>query len=142
MQAWQGETLAITAVVSLFVFIPLVVAGTLITMLWLSKRAQTARRRMVHQEIEKAIEKGATPQEIEALMKVLDDQAPAPKGYISRMGSGIAFLAWGVGLAGFFLINGTISVALLLGIPLVAIGVFKVLTAKHTENPSRNKGES
>lgn len=81
------------------------------------------KRRMAHEQIRAALERGATGEEIERIAKALGINGRRRSDLLG----GITILAWGAGLGGFFLAYQHWGVALLLGLPMVIIGAARIV---------------
>lgn len=117
-----GDLTGLFAVIGVF-SVPLFLFAAVVGIVAISLVFAYRKRKIAHEEIKLAIEKGATGDDIERIMKVLGANG---KKRSSLLG-GITILAWGLGLAGFFLFYQQWGIALLLGVPMTAIGAAKII---------------
>jgi hypothetical protein len=117
----MGNLIGLFAVIGVFsvpVFFFLAIAGIVAMSLVYAHR----RRKMVHEQIKAALERGAPADEIERIAKALG----ANERRNDLLG-GIAILAWGLGIGIFFLLYQQWGVAALVGLPMVIIGAAKIV---------------
>jgi|GEM_PF-3502999 len=117
-----GDLIGLFAVIGVFtvpVFLFLAVVGIVAISLVFAHR----KRRIAHEEIKLAMERGASGEDIERIMKALGANGKRRSDLLG----GITILAWGLGLAGFFMFYQQWGIALLLGVPMTVIGAAKII---------------
>lgn len=117
-----GDLTGLFAVIGVFsipVFLFAAVVGIVVISLVFAYR----KRKIAHEEIKLAIERGASSEDIERIMKALGADGKRKSDLLG----GITILAWGLGLAGFFLFHQQWGIALLLGVPMTVIGAAKII---------------
>ncbi len=116
-----GESLiALVGVVAVFGWLTIVPVATVLGVAWAVVAAINRRlkmRRIVHEEVKLALEKGADPQVIKELLKGFEG---TPRSLLLK---GVFTLGWGVALAGFFAFLETWSLAFLFGVGFGVMGI-------------------
>ncbi len=117
-----GDLIGLFAVIGVFsvpVFSFLAAVGIVAISLVYAYR----KKRMAHEQIKAAIERGASGEEIERIARALGANGRKRSDLLG----GITILAWGAGLGGFFLAYQYWGLSLLLGLPMVLIGAAKIV---------------
>jgi len=120
---------ALTAVFMVFA-VPMVAFAAAVLIVAFALNHRMKKRRLVHDEIQKALEHGASGDDIGKIARALGaaDNGKV-RGFGQQLVGGIAILAWGIGLGGFFLFLHYWAIAFLLGAPLSLIGIAKIVVA-------------
>ncbi|MGC8893790.1 MAG: DUF6249 domain-containing protein [candidate division WOR-3 bacterium] len=117
-----GDLVGLFAVIGVFsvpVFFFLATVGIVAISLVYAYR----KRKMAHEQIKLALERGASGEDIEKIARALGANGRSRSDLLG----GITLMAWGAGLGGFFLVYQYWGVALLIGLPMVIIGAAKIV---------------